>query len=107
MMKILLRMMMMIENLLTEADYDDNFDADNEKNLLRPMMLMIENLLRLNMKIMIENLLRPMRTKAFSSLVSAASVGETSWMKNLGFVHLSFFVVMMIKIKIMQIIILT
>ena len=70
-------------------------------------MLMIENLLRPNMKIMIENLLRPMRTKAFSSLVSAASVGETSWMKNLGFVHLSFFVVMMIKIKIIQIIILS
>ena len=27
-----------------------------------------------------------MSTKAFSSFVSAASVGETSWMKNLDFV---------------------
>ena len=90
------QMIMMTINAVNDEDDDEKLMM---KILLR-MMMMIENLLRPNMKIMIENLLRPMRTKAFSSLVSAASVGETSWMKNLAFVHFSFFVVMMIKIKI-------
>ena len=39
-----------------------------------------------------------MRTKAFSSLVSAASVGDTSWMKNLDFVVIIIIIIIIIVI---------